>query len=81
MALIAVLLASVLVEEVAKSVGIVVLYQRKVERPYRRIFTLALISAVGFLVAEKLLLYLSLSVVSEAALSTAIFSGGLLIVP
>lgn len=80
-ALIAVLLASVLVEEVAKSVGIVVLYQRKAERPYRRIFTLALVSAVGFLVAEKLLLYLSLSVVSEAALSTAIFSGGLLIVP
>ncbi|MCB9006123.1 MAG: ABC transporter permease [Ardenticatenaceae bacterium] len=80
-ALIAVLVASVLVEEIAKSVGIVVLYQRQAERPYLRIFTFALLSAVGFLVAEKLLLYLSLSAVSEAALSTAIFSGGLLLVP
>ena len=80
-ALIAVLVASVLVEEIAKSVGIVVLYQRQAERPYLRIFTFALLSAVGFLAAEKLLLYLSLSAVSEAALSTAIFSGGLLLVP
>jgi len=80
-ALIAVLLVSVLVEEIAKSIGIVVLYQRRAERPYLRIFTFALISAVGFLVAEKLLLYLSLGVVSDAALSSAIFSGGLLLVP
>ncbi len=81
LALVAVLLASILVEEIAKSVGIVVLYRRRSERPYRRIFSLALASAVGFLLAEKLLLYLSLSVVSEAALSGAIFSGGLLVVP
>ena len=80
-ALVAVLLVSILVEEIAKSVGIVVLYRRQSERPYRRIFTLAFVSAVGFLLAEKLLLYLSLSVVSEAALSSAIFSGGLLLVP
>lgn len=80
-ALVVMLLASILVEEIAKSVGIVVLYQRQAERPYRRIFTFALVSAIGFLLAEKLLLYLSLSIVSETALASAIFGGGLLLVP
>jgi ABC-type Na+ efflux pump permease subunit len=80
-ALITVLLISILVEEVAKSVGIVVLYRRRSERPYRRIFALAFVSAFGFLLAEKLLLYLSLTVVTESALANVVFDGGLLLAP
>jgi hypothetical protein len=42
---------------------------------------LSFLSALGFLVGEKLLTLVSVSVVSQAFLSEAIFSGGFLLVP
>jgi hypothetical protein len=57
---------AIITEEIAKSTGIV---------------TLSFLSALGFLVGEKLLLYLALSVMSESVFIDAIFSAGMLIVP
>jgi len=75
------LLAAAAVEEVAKSAGITVLLEKRVIRSARDVLGLSFLSAAGFLVAEKLLLYVSLSTVSESALSAALFSSGMLLVP
>ncbi len=80
-AIVVVLLLSVVVEEIAKSVGIVVLIENNVARTARSIVGLSFLSALGFLVGEKLLLLVSVGVVSESAFSTAIFSSGMLLIP
>jgi hypothetical protein len=77
----ALLAMSVVAEETAKSAGIAVLLKNKVVDSRRRIVALSFISALGFLVGEKLLLYLALSVVSESMFTTAIFNAGLLVAP
>lgn len=80
--LITTLLASVLIEEIVKSMGIFVLAEQGIVRSARGIIGLAFLSALGFLVGEKLLLFTSISAVSELPLSGVIFSaGGLLLVP
>ena len=75
------LVASALVEEIAKSVGIVVLAEHgKVTSP-RNILLLTFLSALGFLIGEKLLLLLSINFVSQASVAGALFgAGGLLVV-
>lgn len=73
--------AAILVEEIAKSVGIVVLLDNDVVKGWVNTLALSLVSAAGFLAAEKLLLLLSLRVVSESALSVALFDSGMVLVP
>jgi hypothetical protein len=73
------LLASALLEEVVKSVGIVVLAEHGVVKTTRNIVGLSLLSALGFLIGEKLLLLISISMVSEARVSGALFGAGLLL--
>jgi RsiW-degrading membrane proteinase PrsW (M82 family) len=76
------LIAAALVEEIAKSLGIVVLADHGRLRSTRGLLLLALLSALGFLAGEKLLLLVSISTVSQASISGALFStGGLLLVP
>ncbi len=75
------LVAAVVVEEVAKSAGIAVLLENRVIRATKDVVVLSFLSAVGFLVGEKLLLYVSLSAVSESMLSPALFSSGMLLIP
>ncbi|MBI5954583.1 MAG: ABC transporter permease [Chloroflexi bacterium] len=75
----AVLIASAFVEEVVKSVGIVVLAERRVVTKFRDILVLSALSALGFLVGEKLLLLISISMVSQARVSGALFGSGLLL--
>jgi len=75
------LLATAVVEEVAKSAGVTVLLENRVIRSARDILVLSFLSAAGFLIGEKLLLYVSLSVVSESVLSAALFSSGMLLIP
>lgn len=75
------LVAAVVVEEIAKSVGIAVLLENRVIRATKDVVVLSFLSAVGFLVGEKLLLYVSLSAVSESMLSPALFSSGMLLIP
>ena len=70
-----------IIEEVAKSIGIVALIERGYVRSVKRLLALALLSAIGFLIGEKLILLVSLSVVSESAFAAALFNTGALIVP
>jgi ABC-type Na+ efflux pump permease subunit len=77
----ALLFASAWIEEVVKTIGIVALYEQGYVRNVRQVLLLALASALGFLIGEKALLLFSLSFVSESALSGAIFSSGLLLLP
>lgn len=69
------------IEELAKSAGIVVLHEHGQLRSARQTLALAFLSALGFLIGEKGLLLISLSVVSETRLSGALFNTGLLPVP
>jgi ABC-type Na+ efflux pump permease subunit len=75
------LMAAIVVEEIAKSLGIVALLEKGMVRGWRQIIGLSLVSAAGFLIAEKLLLFLSLSVVSQSPLSTLLFSSGMIVLP
>ena len=75
------MVAAAVVEEVAKSAGIVVLLEKRLIKSARNVLVLSLLSALGFLIGEKLLLYVSLSVVSESVLSAALFSSGFLLIP
>lgn len=79
--LISALVASAAIEELVKTMGIAVLIERGEVHSTRQILWLSILSALGFLVGEKLLTLVSVSVVSQAFLSTAIFSGGFLLVP
>ena len=75
------LLAAAVIEEVAKSAGIAVLLEKRLVKSTRDVLVLSFLSAVGFLAAEKLLLYISLSTVSQSALSAALFSSGMFLIP
>lgn len=76
-----ILILCVMVEEIAKSAGITMLIENKVIRSSKDVAILAFLSALGFLAGEKLLLYLSLSVISNVMLIEAIGSADLLIIP
>jgi ABC-type Na+ efflux pump permease subunit len=77
----ALLVLSVIIEEVAKSVGIAVLIEKRDIRTAKAIIALAFLSAFGFLAGEKLLLYASVGIVSESTLSAAILGAGKLWIP
>jgi ABC-type Na+ efflux pump permease subunit len=83
MILVVTLMASALMEEIAKSVGIVVLAEHGVVgESNREILLLSFLSALGFFVGEKLLVFLSISMVSQASISSVLFGAGLsLLVP
>ena len=73
------LIASALFEEIVKAIGILVLAEHGVVKSARAIIGLSFLSAFGFLVAEKLLVFLSISTVSDAPVSGAFFGEGLLL--
>jgi ABC-type Na+ efflux pump permease subunit len=76
------LIASALVEEIVKSIGIVVLAEHGAVKTARQIIGLSFLSALGFLIGEKLLLLFSISMVSQAQVSGALFGAGLfLLIP
>ena len=77
MILVVTLIASALMEEVAKSVGIVVLAEHGVVRSDREVVGLSFLSALGFFVGEKLLVFVSISMVSQASISSIFFGQGL----
>jgi len=79
MILMATLTASAFMEEMAKSIGIVVLTDHGVVKSYRDILALSFLSALGFLAGEKLLVFLSISMVSQASISAVLFGQGLLL--
>jgi len=75
------LFTSAAVEELVKTMGIGVLISRGEVRSSPRVLLLAFLSALGFLVGEKLLTFVSIAIVSQTVLSAALFNTGLLIVP
>ena len=75
------LIMSVVIEEVAKSAGIAVLIENKDVRTAKGVAALSFLSALGFLVGEKLLLYVSVGIISDSMLSAAVFSAGKLWIP
>jgi len=78
----ATLLGAALVEEIIKSVGIVVLARHDQVKSIRELLALAFLSALGFLVGEKLLLLISINLVSQVRVSGALFGAGLfLLIP
>ena len=82
MILVVTLMASASMEEVAKSIGIVVLAEHNRVKSDREVIGLSFLSALGFLVGEKLLVILSINMVSEASISSVLFGQGLfLLVP
>ena len=76
------LVAAAFVEEIAKSLGIAVLADHGLVHSTGQLLLLAFLSALGFLVGEKLLLLVSINGVSQASISSVLFStGGFLLVP
>ncbi|MDD5093369.1 MAG: ABC transporter permease [Dehalococcoidia bacterium] len=76
-----ILALAVVTEEIAKSTGIFVLLQNKVIGSLKSVVVLSFLSALGFLIGEKLLLYLALSVMDRSEFTDAIFGSGMLLVP
>jgi len=76
-----VLTVAALVEEVAKSVGIAVLLEHRAIRTARDLLVLSFLSAAGFLIGEKLLLYVALSAVSESMLFAGLLGSGVMLIP
>jgi hypothetical protein len=76
------LLAAAIIEEIFKSMGIAALVEHRIVHSIRHLLALAFLSGLGFLIGEKLLLFFSVSMVSETSVSNALFgSSGLLVVP
>ncbi|MCJ7605106.1 MAG: hypothetical protein MUO19_03620, partial [Dehalococcoidales bacterium] len=75
------LIAAVVIEEIAKSLAILVLLQNRALTGLWNVLRLSVISAVGFMLMEKLLLYVALSVVSDSMFMQALSGGGLLLLP
>ena len=75
------LFAGVVVEETAKSAGIAVLVKYNLARSWHYIVVLSIISALAFFLGEKILLYFSMSVISESIFTNVLFSSGLIWLP
>ncbi len=75
------LVISVIIEEIAKSMGIVVLLRNNIIKSWKSVLKLSCLSALGFFLGEKLLLFLAMHVLSESLFISAIFGAGLLVVP
>ena len=73
------LFASALVEELAKSIGIVMLIDRGKIETSRQVLWYAFLSVLGFFIGEKLLVLISLTVILQASLSSVLFGMGLLL--
>jgi len=71
------LMASALMEELAKSISIVVLAEHGKVKTVREILVLSFLSALGFFLGEKLLVLLSINMVAQASISSVLFGEGL----
>lgn len=71
----------VVIEEAAKSLAVAVTIERKLVSGWGHVLWLAVISAAFFFAGEKLLLFMSLKVISASVFTTAVFAGNLLWLP
>jgi ABC-type Na+ efflux pump permease subunit len=80
-AIAAVLISSLIIEEIAKSLSIKGLIEHHHVEAWYQVVLYAFLSALGFLVGEKLLVVASISVVSQSALSAVLVNAGKLWIP
>jgi len=80
-ALLLLMVVSAIIEEIAKSLGILVLLQNNTVKRQRNVAILSALAALGFLIGEKLLLFFALGILSESVFMSAVFGSGLLAVP
>jgi hypothetical protein len=76
-----IIILSVILEEIGKSAGIAVLIERNVVKSFKSVIALSFISAAGFLIGEKVLLFFSLSIISSVLFTEALGSIELLLLP
>ena len=76
-----VLIASLIVEEIAKSLSIKGLLENHHIHSWCQVIFYAFLSALGFLIGEKLLVLASIRVISQSALSAVLVSAGKLWIP
>ncbi|MFP3975486.1 MAG: ABC transporter permease [Chloroflexota bacterium] len=81
LSLVIILGVSVVGEEIGKSAGIVVLLQNGVINSFKSVLKFSFLAALGFLVGEKALLYVTMSVVSKSQFIEAAFGSGFLALP
>ncbi len=74
MALAVVIFLCVIIEEMAKSLTVAVAIERGLAKKWLQVAFLAVVSAAFFFVGEKLLLFMSLKVISESIFTSAIFA-------
>ncbi len=76
--IIAIFVLAIVSEEIAKSVPIAVLLQTNSIHTRRSVVKFSFLSAFGFFLGEKLLMYLMLSVISRSLFIDALYGAGLL---
>lgn len=75
-----ILALSVVTEEIVKSSSVTVLLQNKMVTSYKSTIKYSFMAGLGFLIGEKLLLFLTLRVVSESVFTEAVFSSGVFLI-
>jgi len=81
-----IMLVSIVIEEIAKSIGIMVLIDREVVRTRMDIFRLSILSAVGFWAGEKILLLMSFKYFADSGVAGTLagfdlYNGWLFFIP
>jgi len=72
---------SAVVEELVKSAVLFVFLKNRIVKTKLGVMRLSALSALGFFSGEKLLLLLALAVLSKSAFTSAVFGGGLWVIP
>lgn len=81
LALVIVIFVCVVIEEVSKSITVATVIERGLVKRWHQAALLAVVSAAFFFLGEKLLLFMSLKVMSETIFTAAVFASNALWVP
>jgi hypothetical protein len=81
LALFVVIILCVIIEEAAKSLTTVVAIERGLVKKWHQVALLAVVSGAFFFVGEKILLFMSLKVISESIFTAAVFASNALWIP
>ena len=76
-----VLFLCVIIEEMAKSLTVVVAIERGLIKKWQQVILMAAVSAAFFFIGEKVLLFMSLKVISESIFTAAVFASNALWLP
>ncbi|MBN1375428.1 MAG: ABC transporter permease [Dehalococcoidia bacterium] len=71
----------VVIEEMTKSLTVAVAIERGLAKKWQQVVLLAVVSAAFFFLGEKLLLFMSLKVISESIFTAAVFASNALWIP